>query len=147
MWIGTHWFWRGEKCESWVQESYCKDQYLQAPQADNSGKFIGKCFCINGYDSKNVLILRKRAAVRLQVIVNVILALPFILFPFSICYLTSMKSFRKLNCWLLMKQLQFRCRWWSLCLAHIWSSCLLLLMGMTSVCFWWNLPHMLKQFF
>ena len=38
--IGTYWFWCGEKCESWVQESYCKDQYLQAPQTDNSGKFV-----------------------------------------------------------------------------------------------------------
>lgn len=35
------WFWCGKKCEHLVQESYCKDQFLQAPQIDNLGKFIG----------------------------------------------------------------------------------------------------------
>jgi len=90
--------------------------------------------------------IKKFTAVRLQVIINVILALLFILISFSIYCHTNMKSFRKLNYWLLMKQLLFHCRQWSLCLAHIWSSSLPLLMGMAGVCFWWNFPYIITFF-
>lgn len=40
-----------------------------------------------------------------------------------------MKSFPKLNYWLLMKLQLFHCQWWSLCLALIWSFFHLLSMG------------------
>lgn len=144
MWIGAWRFWC-EKC-GWVQECYCcKDQCLQASQTDHSGKFIANTSWMN-MTQKVSCDIKKLTAVRLQVIINVILAFLFILISFSIYCHTNMKSFRKLNYWLLMKQLLFHCRQWSLCLAHIWSSCLPLLMGMTGVCFWWNFPYIITFF-
>jgi hypothetical protein len=129
-WIGAQTFWCGEKCKSWAEDCYYKDQYLQAAQTNHSGNFTS--------DTSSLMNVTQKVYRYLQVVKNVIPALLFILISFSIYCHTNMKSFRKLSYWLLMKQLLFRCRWWSLCLAHIWSSCLLLLMGMANFCFWWK---------
>lgn len=53
MWTGAWTFWFGKKSDFWAQDCHYKSQYLQAPQADHSGKFISDF--IDEYDSKCVL--------------------------------------------------------------------------------------------
>lgn len=97
------------------------------------------------YNLTVLMLTKLTAAVRLQL--NEILHLFLNLNSFSIYCHTSMKSFHKLICWLLMKLLLFHCQWWNLCLAPIWFFFLLLLMGMPGVCFWWNLPYIMPTQF